>query len=100
MFGDWGFNGARSDLQREKLSAWIQARKGQTLAVIECGAGCAIPTARSFGQRQIHGGWKDTTLIRINPVEFQNADIPLVMGAKEAMLGIEQELETLGFFDR
>lgn len=66
MFGDWGWDPSRSDAQERRLTAWLAALRadGARLAVVECGAGTAIPTVRSLCQNVAEK--HKATLIRIN----------------------------------
>ena len=69
MFGDWSWLGHRADAQQQRFARWLDdlTKCSAKLAVIELGAGSAIPTVRHTSQRvqeQIDG-----TLIRINPRE-------------------------------
>ena len=71
MFGDWGWDSARTDLQMNRMSTWIESLDDARLVVIECGAGQAVPTVRITCEkiaRQTQG-----TLLRINPRE---PDVP------------------------
>lgn len=61
MFGDRGWNDARSAGQHARHNAWRVA--ADRPAVIECGAGTAVPGVRVFGERQ------GAPLIRIHPVD-------------------------------
>jgi NAD-dependent SIR2 family protein deacetylase len=49
MFGDGGWNGARSTKQEARYKAWRRTVKKPV--VIELGAGTAIPSVRLFGER-------------------------------------------------
>jgi NAD-dependent SIR2 family protein deacetylase len=71
MFGDWGWDPSRTDIQMRRMAAWIESLDDARLVVIECGAGQAIPTVRVTCQNlaRRRGG----TLIRINPRE---PDVP------------------------
>jgi len=88
MFGDYGWEYARTDGQRERLSLWIAKlqREGAKLAIIEMGAGTAVPTVRNTSE-QIAQQF-DVPLIRINPRESFGAEIELPMGAVEALTKI------------
>lgn len=85
MFGDYGWEYARTDGQRERLSVWIDKlqREDAKLAIIEMGAGTAVPTVRNTSEQiaQRFG----VPLIRINPRESFGAEIELPMGAVEAL---------------
>ena len=85
MFGDFGWEYARTDAQRERLSRWIERliAEDAKLAIVEMGAGTAVPTVRNTSE-QIAGKF-DVPLIRINPRESFGAEIQLPMGAVEAL---------------
>ena len=88
MFGDYGWEYARTDGQRERLSLWIDKleREGAKLAIVEMGAGTAVPTVRNTSEQiaQRFG----VPLIRINPRESFGAAIELPLGAVEALSNI------------
>ena len=71
MFGDDGWLGGRTDAQYERLEAWLAAvpERPGALVVVECGAGKAVPTVRSFGERSARA--HEAVLIRINPREAE-----------------------------
>ena len=85
MFGDYGWEYARTDGQRARLGNWIEKleQEGAKLAIVEMGAGTAVPTVRNTSE-QIAGRF-DVPLIRINPRESFGAEIELPMGAVEAL---------------
>jgi NAD-dependent SIR2 family protein deacetylase len=85
MFGDWGWDSMRTDIQMRRMGAWIESLDDARLVVIECGAGQAIPTVRVTCQdlaRQSGG-----TLIRINPrePEVPAGQVSLPIGALRAL---------------
>jgi len=87
MFGDWNWIPDRTNEQGERLRKWLQtvnAAKAR-LAIIEMGAGHAVPTVRLQSQRT--GKNINATLIRINPRDY---DVPkdaigIPLGAKEGI---------------
>ncbi len=85
MFGDYGWEYARTDGQRERLVKWMDKleAEGARLAIIEIGAGTAVPTVRNTSE-QIAKRF-NVPLIRINPRESFDAKIELPMGALEAL---------------
>ncbi len=90
MFGDWSWESSRTDAQSRRFQNWLAMleEEGARLAVIELGAGTAVPTVRMTSEDVArHFG---VPLIRINPREAQGAEIGLEMGAVEAVekLGI------------
>lgn len=68
MFGDMGWDDARTDAQHATLAGWLDRVQGP-LVVLEFGAGTNIPTVRSFSERTARGAGR--TLVRINPREPQ-----------------------------
>jgi len=85
MFGDGEWESSRTDAQSRRLQSWLAMLEdvGATLAVIELGAGTAVPTVRRTSEDIARHF--DTPLIRINPREPQDADIGVQMGALEAL---------------
>jgi NAD-dependent SIR2 family protein deacetylase len=92
MFGDWEWGASRTEAQQQRLTEWLAAVEPGTLAVIECGAGTAIPSVRSFCERAAAA--RRGTLIRINVREPQvpAGGISLPLRALEALSGIAEEL--------
>ncbi len=88
MFGDFGWNYSRTNTQRERLKTWMATLENENakLAIVEIGAGTAVPTVRNTSQKIA----KDfnVPLIRINPRESFGAEIELDMGALEALSSI------------
>ncbi|WP_395837673.1 SIR2 family NAD-dependent protein deacylase [Archangium violaceum] len=91
MFNDWDWNDSRSQAQERRLTQWLDTVEPGTLAVVECGAGTAIPSVRRFCERVASSRG---TLIRINVREPQvpSGGISLPLRALEALQGIEEEL--------
>jgi NAD-dependent SIR2 family protein deacetylase len=85
MFGDYGWNYSRTDAQRERLTQWMDRveEEGASLAIIEMGAGTAIPTVRNTSE-QIARRF-GVPLIRINPRESEGAEIGIASGAVKAL---------------
>lgn len=95
MFGDYSWIGDRSQAQEERFEAFLEENRQRPMAVIEMGAGTAIPTIRFLSERL--GKSPETTVIRINPREPQipPPHIALPCGALEGLEGIERELQTI-----
>lgn len=87
MFGDWNWIGHRSNAQGERLHKWFQklSNLGAKLAIIEMGAGHAVPTVRLQSQRTYPN--VGSTLIRINPRDYDvpQGAIGIALGAKEGI---------------
>jgi hypothetical protein len=67
MFGDWGWQPQRGQEQALRLRDWLEAIGGGELAVVECGAGTAVPSVRRMSERLLSR--PRTRLVRINPSE-------------------------------
>jgi len=85
MFGDFRWNYSRTDAQRDRLTQWIGKleSEGAKLAIIEMGAGTAVPTVRNSSE-QIAERF-DIPLIRINPRESGGAEVGIALGTVEAL---------------
>ena len=85
MFGDYSWESSRTDKQNKKLNDWFAQLKqaGAKLAIVEMGAGTAVPTVRHTSEQVAQSF--STPLIRINPRESFGAEIALPMGAVEAL---------------
>ena len=89
MFGDFGWDESRTDEQETRMKTWLGSLVGRRVAVVECGAGTAIPTVRMMSERvaQALGG----ALLRINVREPEGpgGTIPLAEGALAALRAID-----------
>lgn len=74
MFGDWDWKERRTHQQKIKLRAWLNglSKNNYKLAVIEIGAGEAIPTVRMKSEDSAK--YDNGRLIRINPRDFHVPD--------------------------
>jgi NAD-dependent SIR2 family protein deacetylase len=89
MFGDWGFDDGRSEVQAAAFRRWLAGIEGRRLVIVECGAGTAVSTVRhtcEMAARQYAG-----TLIRINVRESHvpQGHIGLAMGAREGLEALD-----------
>jgi len=96
MFGDFSWLPERTRQQERQFDEFLTDHRGDRLAVIELGAGTAIPTIRYMGERMAVTG--RATLIRINPREAQVPDgqISIPAGALEGLAGIAGRLKVEG----
>lgn len=87
MFNDWKWLAQRTEDQERRMNQWLHEvyRKGQNLAVLEFGAGTAVPTVRYTCEHVANNA--EATLIRVNPREPEvfKGHIGLAMGAREAI---------------
>jgi NAD-dependent SIR2 family protein deacetylase len=90
MFGDYDWLHERSAQQQRRFERFL-ADAGRPLAVVELGAGTAIPTIRHLSERLVRRGGR---LIRINPREPQvpAGQHSLALGALEGLQRIEATL--------
>jgi NAD-dependent SIR2 family protein deacetylase len=90
MFGDWSWLPDRTRIQEHNFDRFVQEHADRRIAVIEMGAGCAIPTIRATSERI---GWnlEHATVIRINPREpdIKAPHISLPCGALEGLQKID-----------
>lgn len=89
MFGDWEYIADYRNRQMNRLLNWLKSveTSGQKLAVIEIGAGLAVPTVRNFNE-EVCSDYTKAKLIRINPREDQTPPklgVGLHMGGLEAL---------------
>ena len=85
MFGDWSWNPKRALLQEKHYAKWLASNYNRKLAIIEIGAGTAIPTVRMEGEK-IAAQHPYATLIRINPREYH---IDAKLGYSVSLGGLE-----------
>jgi NAD-dependent SIR2 family protein deacetylase len=90
MFGDWSWLPERTHAQEQHFQQFLDQRSDTLMAVIELGAGSAIPTIRAMSERF---GWyyPGATVIRINTrePEIQDPHIGLACGALEGLQRID-----------
>ncbi|MDH4127348.1 MAG: NAD-dependent deacetylase [Spirochaetota bacterium] len=92
MFGDWGWDSSREEMQRIRYANWLSGLDNSNLIIIECGAGTSVPTVR-YETEKIANHF-NATAIRINT---RQAQIPLpnlsiANGALETLSQIDKIL--------
>jgi NAD-dependent SIR2 family protein deacetylase len=89
MFGDFSWLPGRTRRQERLFDEFVTDHRGGKLAVIEMGAGTALPTIRYMGERLAQ---QQAALIRINPREAQvpAGQISIATGALEGLEGIDR----------
>ena len=91
MFGDWGWHGARTQRQEQRFRAWVQKiAAAERTAVLEFGAGTAVPTVRHFSEW--FASRTQGRLIRVNP---RDVGIPRQIEGWEIPLGASEAIERL-----
>jgi NAD-dependent SIR2 family protein deacetylase len=92
MFGDDAWLCERAEQQLNLLEQWLEEIRDRRTVIVECGAGTAIPTVRSFSE--LVAGRENSTLVRINvrEPEVPRGHIGLPMGALAALMAIDAHL--------
>ena len=92
MFGDSRWIGDRTHDQSDRLNSWLSQIPKNEIAIVEIGAGTAVPSVRSFSERLVQQ--KRATLIRINPRESRGpaGTISIVAGGLETLQQINELL--------
>jgi len=92
MFGDGAWIPDRSHGQRRRFEQFVEAHRHEPLAVVEMGAGTAIPSIRWTSEGL--GRLEDALVVRINPREAQIAapHLSLPAGALEGLTCIDRAL--------
>jgi NAD-dependent SIR2 family protein deacetylase len=90
MFGDWSWLSDRTRIQENRFDNFLADITDRKIAVIEMGAGSAIPTIRATSERI---GWNNdkATVIRINPREpdIKAPHISMACGALDGLQKID-----------
>jgi len=85
MFEDWSWLQDRALSQKNRFEQFLKRNGKRRIAVVEMGAGKAIPTIRKISERI--GKKKNATVIRINPrePEIMSPHISILSGALPAL---------------
>lgn len=93
MFGDWSWLAGRTHQQEQRFQQFLDEYGHKQIAVIELGAGTAIPTIRTTSERL---GWRHVgaNVVRINirESEITAPHIGLACGALEGLQAIQAAL--------
>lgn len=90
MFYDGVFNWNRTKAQYHRYDAWLSKNMNSKIAIIEIGAGLAVPTIRAYGERMAKR-FNKANLIRINPTDTKinpYCGVSIKMGGLEALKAI------------
>lgn len=92
MFGDYSWLSGRTDAQEGLFEAFLDENGNGPTAVVEMGAGTAIPTMRALSERL--GRRRGATVVRINPREpwIDEPHLAIADGALPALGAIEATL--------
>ena len=94
MFGDFGWLPDRTSAQEQRFASWISGLVDARLAIVEIGAGTAVPTVRMTSEQLAHR--PGATLIRINlrEPEVPRDHIGIAIGGLEALREIQRRIES------
>jgi hypothetical protein len=100
VFSDWGWVAKRTSAQKKRYEAWLDRVKQQNakLAILELGAGTAVPTVRHNSEFLLSVNRGKAKLLRINQRESHVSDsdgLPLPLSASLAMQLIQTQLQKL-----
>lgn len=97
MFGDFHWLITRTHEQETHYEAWRENIRPLRCTIIECGAGTALPTVHHHANR-LFADMPKVDLVRINPSQVRCPDgaIHIEMGAREALLELENKLVAIG----
>ena len=92
MFGDWGWQPGRTVEQEHRFTVWLDDLGDARLAIIEIGAGTAVPTVRMTSEQLARR--PGATLIRINIREPQvpSDHIGIALGGLETLQEIGERM--------
>lgn len=88
MFGDSGWDGSREDEQSRRFEQWLGGMGGTLsgkLAIVECGAGTAVPTVRMTTERLARAIKASIIRINVREPEVPLGHIGLPLGALEGL---------------
>ncbi len=93
MFSDFDWKSKRERYQRDRLEKFLNKINQEKIAIIELGAGEAVPTIRYISEDLANSF--NATLIRINPRDYKapNGAISIPLGAKDALKKIDDFLK-------
>ena len=89
MFGDGAWLDDRTAGQERRYASWLRSLGDARLAIVECGAGSAVPSVRNESVRVARS--LEATLVRINvrEPEVPGGHIGLARAAREALEAID-----------
>ncbi len=93
MFGDFSWIPDRTNDQYGRLQKWAVSIRDGRSAVIEIGAGTAVPTVRIFSEN--FASSHNATHIRINPNECKCSGISLKMSSIDALKKIDEIIRAI-----
>jgi NAD-dependent SIR2 family protein deacetylase len=93
MFNDWGWLPERTSAQERRFAGWVDSLGYAELAIVEIGAGTAVPTVRMTSEQL--AGLPGATLIRINLREprVPAGHIGIASGGLQALQEIATRIE-------
>lgn len=95
MFNDWAWAPTRTDAQFARYERWLSSVEDEGFAVIEIGAGTAVPTVRRHSE-MLHRQY-GAAVVRINPRESHGPAgiVPIAETAVVALRRLDEALHAL-----
>ncbi len=92
MFGDWGWRSDRTAAQEDRFASWLDGLGDARLAIVEVGAGTAVPTVRMTSEQLARR--PGATLIRLNLREprVPHGHLGLALGGLEGLTAISERI--------
>ena len=81
-------------MQERRLTDWLwqQTTRGLSLAIVELGAGTAIPTVRYFSERAVNRFKGKLIRINVRDPEVPDGYVGLPLGALEGLHRIDEQM--------
>ena len=94
MFGDGEWDSSRSDAQAARLQAWLARcrQREARVAVVECGAGKAVPTVRGFSESLVREFGARLVRINVREPHTPPGHIGIAEPALAALTAIDRRL--------
>jgi len=92
MFGDWEWDGSRTDEQEALLRGWLDDVGAAPMVIIECGAGTGIPTVRHFCEQVADHPQRKLIRINVREPEVPKGQVSLAVGALQGLRAIDERL--------
>lgn len=94
MFNDWQWDSSRMAEQQSRLISWLREVASSPMAIVECGAGTAIPTVRRFCEEIADHPHRKLIRINLREPEVPKGHVSLAVGALDGLRAIDECLAT------
>ena len=90
MFGDWDWLHRRSQEQSDCFRQWLGERRKGNLAVVECGAGTAVPSVRHLSEQLVREFNAHLVRINLREAHVPPGQVGLPLGARDTLERINE----------